>query len=155
MHICAKQNVGKDLFSLIWDRLADADKKSLIVQTDIEDNTPFQMAVRADKDDIKNNYLYQELLKYIDNNSNQLKEDKFSSSLSRIFQEIAKNGCINILTQMCPVPEDGNKTTAGGEQATSTEDKQKKTITKAFKQLMERRSERGYTCLHLAAAKGK
>lgn len=134
LHICAKRKIKEALFRTIWDALTDYHKDNLIIQTDNDGNIPLYVAIHTN-----NKHVYKMLLEYTNERQNHNKSWSRYPSNRTVFHEIAKTGCIDLLEQM---KLDSTKSESFWDE-------------KEIRKLLNIRDEKGYTCLHIAAAKGK
>ncbi|UJR17163.1 hypothetical protein I4U23_004059 [Adineta vaga] len=126
LHICAKCCVEESLFHLIWNNLSDTYgvKKELVYMTDIEENTPLQVAAR-----FSNKHMCKELLNYI----------QTDCSKSEAAHEASKAGYLDILKLSFKYDSDK---------------KQSQMPLNQIREILNMRDKYGYTCVHAAAEQG-
>ncbi len=131
LHICAKQQVKEDLFNIIWKKLPDTYSSKLMAMEDAEENLPLEVAAR-----VGNQYMCKILLDYVKNKS---PKSEIHRLLGRAAHEASEAGHLDILKLI--ISHDFNT-------------KQQQLLSDETEKILQLTDEYGYTCLHLAAARG-
>ena len=133
LHICAKRQISEDLFNMVWENLLDSynAKDELINMTDMEGNSPLEVAARSD-----NEHVCKILLEHI--KSTKSKDRSYLSALGKAAHEACQAGNLKILKLIIGFGSDNAQKMTPEENG----------------RIFKIRDKNEYSCLHLAALKG-